>query len=697
MKTTLGGDRLGSGQKQEISMKNYSRSTHDLGYIWRSSMSAGTLVPFMSEVALPGDSFDINLNCDVKTLPTVGPLFGRYKVQLDVFECPIRLYNGKLHMNMLGVGLDMKEIKLPQYKLHAKYDETNLTDNAQINSSSIYSYLNVRGLGRAENDGDVISREFNAVPLLSYWDIYKNYYSNKNQTDTDGDGIGVLVHGGDFGRAFTMEGVQVGVNRGGTLNTFQVQNNNVDINLEPVSGFNPSNPFVEMKILLNAYKSERHGTPLYDEGVEYLWNGTNYTLSEMFADITIQYEEGANGQLYILARGWRLSFEDSDMEVIPGVDDAGQYTEMPNEQTAVYGTPELHEFKLKNIDDMRMELLENVRNVGAIVIDGTSPAPYGSGLGNAGTWDKAFCLGSQEGLGIKTYQSDLNNNWISTEWLDGDNGVNDVSAVLISQNSEGSDVVTMDALNLSQKVYNMLNRIAVSGGTYDDWLDAVYTHERAKSVESPIYHGSLIKELGFEEVVSLSDTDVQGTQQPMGTLAGRGRLTGKNKGGKMNIKVSEPSYIIGIVSLTPLIDYSQGNKYDTNLKTLDNLHKPALDGIGFEDKITDTLAWFDTEIEQDGTVNFQTNGKQPAWINYMSNVNQCRGNFAEQEQEMFMTLNRRYEHTDSGISDLTTYVDPSKYNYIFAQESLSSQNFWVQISNQITARRKMSAKIIPNL
>jgi hypothetical protein len=107
MKTELGGDRLGSGNKQEISLRNYERSSHDLGYIWRSSMASGTLVPFMSEVALPGDSFDIDLDCDVKTLPTVGPLFGSYKVRLDVFECPMRLYQGKLHMNMLNTGMDM--------------------------------------------------------------------------------------------------------------------------------------------------------------------------------------------------------------------------------------------------------------------------------------------------------------------------------------------------------------------------------------------------------------------------------------------------------------------------------------------------------------------------------------------------------------------------------------------------------------
>ena len=175
MKTTIGGDRLGSGNKQSVSLKNYERSTHDLSYLWRSSMSSGTLVPFMSEIGLPGDSFDIDLDADVKTLPTIGPLFGSYKVQLDVFECPIRLYNGKLHMNMLNIGMDMSQIKLPQLELNAEYDPDNLGDNSQINSSSIYSYLNMRGLGRDKNNAKKnVAREFNAVSYLGYWDVYKN-------------------------------------------------------------------------------------------------------------------------------------------------------------------------------------------------------------------------------------------------------------------------------------------------------------------------------------------------------------------------------------------------------------------------------------------------------------------------------------------------------------------------------------------
>ena len=73
-------------------------------------------------------------------------------------------------------------------------------------------------------------------------------------------------------------------------------------------------------------------------------------------------------------------------------------------------------------------------------------------------------------------------------------------------------------------------------------------------------------------------------------------------------------------------------------------------------------------------------------------------NEVERGVEMFMTLNRRYE-PDSNyyIKDLTTYVDPAKYNYIFAETSRDAQNFWMQIGVDITARRKMSAKVMPNL
>ena len=80
----------------------------------------------------------------------------------------------------------------------------------------------------------------------------------------------------------------------------------------------------------------------------------------------------------------------------------------------------------------------------------------------------------------------------------------------------------------------------------------------------------------------------------------------------------------------------------------------------------------------------------------MSNVNKCYGEFTD--EGMFMTLNRRFEPNSEGrIGDVTTYIDPKKYNYVFAETKRNAQNFWVQIGADVTARRVMSAKIIPNL
>ena len=74
----------------------------------------------------------------------------------------------------------------------------------------------------------------------------------------------------------------------------------------------------------------------------------------------------------------------------------------------------------------------------------------------------------------------------------------------------------------------------------------------------------------------------------------------KQKGGHIVVKASEPSYLIGIVSLTPRVDYCQGNDFDTTLETLDDIHKPALDAIGFQDRMCETLDWRSVLYQSDG-------------------------------------------------------------------------------------------------
>ena len=94
------------------------------------------------------------------------------------------------------------------------------------------------------------------------------------------------------------------------------------------------------------------------------------------------------------------------------------------------------------------------------------------------------------GLALKTYQSDIFNNWLRTEWLEGPTGINAITAI-----STASGSFNLDTLLLSRKVYDMLNRIAVSGGTYEEWVQAVYSHEPYRRAENPVYMGGMSKEV----------------------------------------------------------------------------------------------------------------------------------------------------------------------------------------------------------
>lgn len=678
METTLGGDRLGAGKKEKLYLRDYERSTHDLSYVWRSTMGAGTLVPFMAELSLPGDSFEINLECDILTHPTIGPLFGSYKVQLDVFTIPIRLYNAGLHMNRLNIGMKMNEVYLPQVKLQANnpLDEDDL-DNCQINSSCIFSYLDQRGLGIMTTASDPqVQRNVNALKWIAYWDIYKNYYANKQEE------LGAVIHNDLQQVAWTIGGAKWT----GTPNGAVISVNNINAGA-PINAYIGTQSKIEI-IIVGVY------TPIDSTLLTLSWGGAGgdaitKNFNELFENVV--FSPSTNTLIF--------SGIYADTPFINGFATILGYA--LDMQIQMNGEPRVKTFPLSNIDDMRLQILQ--ANINApFVIDIGSPTPYNLALRMEQIATTPLPVynfsiqSNQEGLALKTYQSDIYNNWLDNEWIDGTNGQGGINNITSISTLDGS--ISINEILMAKKIFDMLNRIAVSGGSYDDWLDATYTHERAKQVENPVYMGGLSKELIFQEVISSTATEFE----PLGTLAGRGRMNGKNKGGYVKIKTDEPSYIMGIISLTPRIDYSQGNKWDSALKTMDDLHKPALDGIGFQDLMTENMAWWTARGATIGNYSSPSAGKQPAWVNYMTNVNKIRGNFAIKTQQMYMILNRKYEPKYNGngtinIQDLTTYIDPKKFNNIFAETRLDAQNFWAQIKVDITARRKMSAKVIPNL
>lgn len=680
MKKTLGGDRLRSESKMEVYLPNFGRSSHNIGKIIRTSQACGTIVPYWCQIGLDGTTFYIDITTKVKTMPTTGPVFGSFKHQIDVFVIPIRLYIAALHNNALGVGLNMSKVLLPQFMTHTANTSIyeNDTNRGQVNPSSLLSYLGIKGFGRSNVNQCI--RRFPAIFNLAYWDIFKNYYANKQEENA------YVITG--INHNWKSISVGDGVSWLKTWTENSSESYKIDpktegakyIKLEFEENVSPEE-VNEIQLLTNDPTTPREANILTKLGDSFVFTRTDPE--------ALGLREPENPKKPTKVYAYTVN---KIIHIAYNKDSTGKNPiTMPDNQKI-----KLTPFPLKNIDDERTAILA-APSTSAYTLSGLK-MPYGAATGTiqlpnydrTKTYNSSNAWYSQAGLAVKTYLSDRFNNWLNTEWIDGTTGgINAITAVDVTDGK-----LTMDALILQKKIFNMLNRVAITDGTYQAWREATYGIRSATLPESPIFCGGMQSEIAFDEIVSNSATD----EEPLGTLAGRGVATMYKSGRGIKIKCTEPSMIMALGSITPRIDYSQGNKWWTRLENMDDFHKPTLDAIGFQELITDELAAWNTELDENYTPIYQSLGKQPSWIEYTTDVNETYGEFAAGMPLAFMCLNRVYEeNADGSIDNASTYIDPTIYNNIFAESRLSSQNFWVQVAFDVTARRVMSAKQIPNL
>lgn len=680
MKKTLGGDRLRSESKMEVYLPNFGRSSHNIGKIIRTSQACGTIVPYWCQIGLDGTTFYIDITTKVKTLPTTGPIFGSFKHQIDLFVIPIRLYIAALHNNALGVGLNMSKVLLPRFLVYSANTSIyeNDTNRGHVNPSSLLAYLGIKGFGHSEVNQYL--RSFPAIFNLAYWDTFKNYYANKQEE-----------------KAYVITGVNhtwktLSVGNGVSWNKTWTENKSAAYKIEPTAD---KPKYIKLEF-------EENISPEEVNEIQFLTNipGSTQKLNELtrLGDSFV-FERTDPDALGIKApdnprkatKVYAYKVKQT-IQIAYNMDVAGEnLITMPDNQKI-----KLTPFALKNIDEERTKILA-APSTSAYTMSNLV-MPYGAATATLDlpnydrtkTYHSSNAWYSQAGLAVKTYLSDRFNNWLNTEWIDGKTGgINAITAVDVSDGK-----LTMDALILQKKIFNMLNRVAITDGTYQAWREATYGIRSATLPESPIFCGGMQSEIAFDEIVSNSATD----EEPLGTLAGRGIATMYKSGRGLKIKCTEPSMIMALGSITPRIDYSQGNKWWTRLHNMDDFHKPTLDAIGFQELITDEMAAWNTEATGQEEVKYQSLGKQPSWIEYTTDVNETYGEFAAGMPLAFMCLNRVYEEGESGsIKNSSTYIDPTIYNSIFAESRLSSQNFWVQVAFDVTARRVMSAKQIPNL
>lgn len=651
---TIGKNTLGDGNKMKVRLREYDMSSQNLSYVFRSTMGVGMLVPFMKIVCQKGDIFDIKLMNKTMTHPTLGPLFGSFKLQHFIFTAGFRLYNSWLHNNRTGIGMKMSDIKFPLIYRGSNMDKNQ---NAENNPSSLYSYIGWKGTRQQATGG---TAKKNAIPVLMYLDIFKNYFAN-----TQEENFYMIAGNAEATVTFKQQGVEIFTVKVGENKDYawltQIGNTTILKASDNVKNYADFWRSLKIEFYNPSTKQSK------ESYINYLTSNSN-TQTITTDKITTVFPAGNSLDGYTTIKGIFV----------------GQFPEDDTRYNSSLKTI-LKEKKLEALDKIRDEILKTPGNQAFIIEDSTDEDVKGifKDIRDAA----ANKLG---GLVLKTYDSDIFNNWVKTDWIDGENGISKVTA--LKPDEDGT--ITMDALNLQQKVYNMLNRIAVSGGTYRDWLETVYTAGRyLDRPETPVFQGGMSQMIEFDEVVA---TTGNAEGQVLGELAGRGHARQPSTSGRLHFQVEEPGYVMGLMAITPMVDYSQGNDFDLNLFTMDDLHKPALDGIGYQDLMNEQRAWWTAE-QTTTIIKDTTPGKSVAWIDYMTNFNKTFGNFAAGESEDFMVLNRNYERDDNnGISNGSTYINPQEHIDIFADTALDSQNFWVQTACEITRRGNYSAKQIPN-
>lgn len=692
MKKTLGGERLGAGKKMALELENFGRSSNNLSKIVRTDQSFATIVPYYCEIGLTGDTFYINeIESIIRTLPTNGPIFGSAKFQVDVFCVPIRLYMSALHNNALGVGLKMANIKLPKLWEpilreatvgNEKTDEYLIKNANNYNPSSLPAYLGKRGLPiNTTNNEFQIKRQ--ALFELAYWDIYKNYYANKQEE------IGFVIGPSpklSNGTIFYNASLQKTISNNGTvldvIEKIPITSTKLSIQMQFSAAADAER--VSRNVYLKLPAIQDSATPLRRK------------LSAA-SEISQVNRKTVKFTFSIPANQYAIPSTSSQSPII--VDENNDIYNVIGYNTK--NDIQLQKFDLNTIDNLREEILATPSQEEFMLPTSASSAekyPFLAPLYDSLKTKSGVAIygrtTSQCGLGVRTYLSDRFNNWLNTEWIDGTNGINEITSVDVT-----SGLLTMDALILQKKVYDMLNRIAVSGGSYRDWQEAVFGVRVSRAAESPIYIGGYASEIVFDEVVSTAAFESGETgQEPLGSLAGRGRETSKRGGKNIKIRCEEPSLIMILGSIVPRVDYSQGNKWWTRLDTMNDFHKPNLDQIGFQELLSQEMNGRAWQVNSNYKTTDFSVGKQPAWTEYTTTVNETYGDFAVGEPLEYMAFNRVYNLIDDPkLEDATTYIDPQIFNKAFANSNLDAKNFWIQIGFDVIGRRVKSAREIPNL
>lgn len=171
----------------------------------RFTMAPGLLYPFYWKPVMSQDICRWSWSSIVKTFPTIAPVMGSFKLQIDDFFVPYRLYvpefqrNSSLiqYLEASNAKSGFVDVRLPCFTFAASsstfstpFISKDTSQGAGGLPVAAGSILNCLGFpvgatpAASGSSGEQYSLKgvrFNAMPFLAFWDIYRNYYVNRQE------------------------------------------------------------------------------------------------------------------------------------------------------------------------------------------------------------------------------------------------------------------------------------------------------------------------------------------------------------------------------------------------------------------------------------------------------------------------------------------------------------------------------------
>ena len=337
-------------------------------------------------------------------------------------------------------------------------------------------------------------------------------------------------------------------------------------------------------------------------------------------------------------------------------------------------------------------------------------------------------LGGYGGLLSVPYQPDLFNNIIKV-------GESPTAYIEVEQ-QDGKDVVAVPRLRLQTKVQNMLDRMFVSGGRFEDLLRTLFGTKGSPTVNKPEFLGAWQASIDPTNVVSQAPGAGSDGTVDLGQMAARVDRFSSFKGSQgVDYYAKEPGTIMFISMLVPEPAYFQGLNPDLVGMTFADDFNPEMNGIGFQavprhrystlpvgtlpqkpyESSVSVLSspWVQTAPIANADPNLVEVGEEVAWSWLRTDYPTLHGEFAENGFWQYWTLARRYsyygpkavvsgdvpedEREHYGSENFTTYINPLDWQYIFTAQTQMDANFMLYASFDATATSSLSKNYMPYL